>query len=438
MPGQDMLTIKGMVSDSEGQAMPGATVKVSPILGTTTDERGMYQLDIPRQAFALTVSFLGYQSQTREFYKEDLQQLTSQELTLHFQLELDIKTLPTASVSGKRLEKIYENNRQIISDFDLAGEYLLLLLREKRTTYLSLQTEEGLVIDTLHLPFKAFSLHKGCTGAFHVDGNWEAAELSVENDKIYLLKRYPVEEFEKNILPCLAATPDFILYRQHLDKLNQTSYYAVNRYSGESVILKTIQDWKKTEASRLYLTEIIADYYLHVGSDPFYNIIEDGRWNGDLLDLAVNNDLMAKISYYDHIVTKEISTAAFQHEGNWVVFDHQNDSLFYFSTALDKVSSLPISYPSQEGWKEVLYQDEATQRVYARFEKKDQLLFREINPATGTTGDDFSLTNPYYFLKEIKIKDGAAYFIAQDAPTSPYRQVYKQYLVKKGRVEVQP
>lgn len=427
-----------MVADQDGQPLPGATVRVSPLLGTTTDKEGLYRLSVPKQAFALTASFIGYTTQTKAFYREDIQNLVGKEFKVHFKMEEAIETLPTANVSSRRLKKVYENKRQIIRDFELAGPYLLLLLQEKRTAFLSLQTEKGEVIDTMHLPFKAFHLHKGCTGAFHLAGHWEAIEISVEKDKLYHLKTYPVEAFEKNILPCQAATPDFILYKRHMDKLNQTSYFAVNRYTGHSTVLKEIKDWEKTEASKVYLNEIIADYYLHVGSDPFFNVIEDGRWTGDLLDLAVNNQLMAKITYYDHIVTKAISTAAFQHEGNWVIFDHQNDSSFYFSPALEKTTTRPLSYPTEKGWKEALYQDQNTQRIYACFEENDQMYFKEVNPASGTTGTTFGLSNPYYFLKEIKIKDGAAYFIAQDAPTSPYRQVYKQYLVKKGSLQEQP
>ncbi|MCB0663740.1 MAG: carboxypeptidase-like regulatory domain-containing protein [Saprospiraceae bacterium] len=440
---QALLKVEGMVVDQNGQALPGATVRVSPVLGTTTDENGFYRLNLSKEAFALTASFVGYTPQTRQFYQVDLQNLENNTLSIHFTLLEDVADLPTATVTGKRIEKIYQNNHQIIRDFELAGDYLLLLLQERGQSFLSLQTESGDQLDTLQLPFKSFTLHKGCTGAFHVAGNWEAMEISVENKQIFSLKTYPVENFEESILPCIASTPDFILYKNHLSKLNQTTYLAVDRYTGINTVLKSIADHEKTAASKTYLSEIISEYYLAVGQDRFYNIIEDARWTGDLFELAVTNDLMAKVSYYENIVTKAISTAAFQHEGNWVIFDHQNDSLFYFSPSLVELTTQSISYTREDGWKEVMYQDISTQRIYATFEKKDQLFFKEVIPSTGATGNTYSLANKYYFPKEIKIKNGAAYFIAQGASTSPYRQIYKQYLVLEdgegvGRERVKP
>ncbi|MEZ5056344.1 MAG: carboxypeptidase-like regulatory domain-containing protein [Saprospiraceae bacterium] len=426
----DSIIVSGMVVDESGQSLIGANVSLSPFEGTISDETGNYSLKIPRRPFALTASYIGYESLTQKIYFEDLQKLKGNQLKLHFTLSTSSTDLPTAEVTAQKIQTLYENTRQIIRDFDLVENLLLVLLQERKTSFLSLQTEDGEVLDTLILPFKGLKLHKGCTGAYHVAGDFKALELNIENQKIRAIKTYFAEDFEASVLPCQFSSPDYIIYKQHLERNNRSIYFAIDRYLGDRTILKEVFDQSKTDAARQYYREIINDYYLAVGSDRYFNIIEDGRWNGDLMDLAVTNDLMVKIWYYERIVLNPVSSFSFQQNGNTLVFDHTNDSLYFFSPSMLPLSKIAIEYPKEENFKDDLYQDQTTQKIFSKCDRKGQLSFHEINVKTGTTKSIYSLENRFYFPTEIKLKDGAAYFIAQTSPSNPYRQIYKQYLVK--------
>ncbi len=60
-------SISGTVSDAQG-AIIGGTVAVSPTgTGTTTDVDGKYSIDLPPGTYELTVSYTGYDAQTKEF-----------------------------------------------------------------------------------------------------------------------------------------------------------------------------------------------------------------------------------------------------------------------------------------------------------------------------------------------------------------------------------
>jgi hypothetical protein len=426
----DSLVVTGMVVDQYGQALIGANVSLSPFEGTISDETGNYTMVIPRRPFALTASYIGFKSLTQKIYFEDLQKLKGNQLSLHFTLSSSSNDLPTAEVTAQKIKTLYENTRQIIRDFDLVDDLLLILLQERKTSFLSLQTEDGEILDTLVLPFKGLKLHKGCTSAFHVAGDFKAMELSIEAKSIRKIKTYYAEDFEASILPCQFSSPDYIIYKQHLERNNRSVYFAVDRYLGDRTILKEVFDQSKTAAARQYYREIISQYYLAVGSDRFFNIIEDGRWTGDLMDLAVTNDLMVKIWYYQRIVLNPVSSFSFQQNGNTLLFDHTNDSLYFFSPSMLPLSNIAIDYTREENFKDELYQDRSTQKIFSKCDRKGQLSFHEIDVKTGTTKSIYSLENRYYFPSEIKIKNGTAYFIAQTSPSNPYRQIYKQYLVK--------
>ena len=53
--------VKGFVYDTKKQSMPGVTVKVVGLpIGTATNEKGWFAIDLPLQKGALEFSFVGF------------------------------------------------------------------------------------------------------------------------------------------------------------------------------------------------------------------------------------------------------------------------------------------------------------------------------------------------------------------------------------------
>jgi hypothetical protein len=64
-------SVRGRVTDQQGQPLPGANVMVAgSTVGTVTDLGGNYSLTIPNNASQLTISYVGYNSQTLPINRE--------------------------------------------------------------------------------------------------------------------------------------------------------------------------------------------------------------------------------------------------------------------------------------------------------------------------------------------------------------------------------
>ncbi len=84
-------SISGKVMDSNGQSLPGANVTVEgTTIGTVTDHDGNYTLTIPRNASHITVSFIGYKTQT----------LPINNPVIHVYLQEDMVALEEVVVTG--------------------------------------------------------------------------------------------------------------------------------------------------------------------------------------------------------------------------------------------------------------------------------------------------------------------------------------------------
>ncbi|MFR5657780.1 MAG: carboxypeptidase-like regulatory domain-containing protein [Butyricimonas faecihominis] len=85
--------MKGFVYDMKKQPMPGVTVKIVGVsLGTATDAKGWFALDLPLQKGALEFSFVGFKNKTVAF-----NEITVKD-TLRVYLEEDVQALDEAVV----------------------------------------------------------------------------------------------------------------------------------------------------------------------------------------------------------------------------------------------------------------------------------------------------------------------------------------------------
>lgn len=87
-PQSKSVRLKGYVYDVKKQPIPGVTVKITGVsLGTATDAKGWFALDLPLQKGALEFSFVGYKKKVVEFSEKMAKD------TLRITLEEDVQAL---------------------------------------------------------------------------------------------------------------------------------------------------------------------------------------------------------------------------------------------------------------------------------------------------------------------------------------------------------
>ena len=92
------LTLKGWVRDVKKQPIPGVTVKlVGLTIGTVTNEKGWFSLDLPLDRGELEFSFVGYKKQQVKF--------TEKTDTLNIVLEEEVKDIDEVVVTGYQVVK---------------------------------------------------------------------------------------------------------------------------------------------------------------------------------------------------------------------------------------------------------------------------------------------------------------------------------------------
>jgi outer membrane cobalamin receptor len=102
-----MATISGQVKSAEGETLPGAAIALKGTsVGSFANSDGKYTLEkVKAGAYELTVSFLGYQTDSKKITVKE-----GEQVKINFRLESDTKELESVSVIGRTEAK--EVNRQ--------------------------------------------------------------------------------------------------------------------------------------------------------------------------------------------------------------------------------------------------------------------------------------------------------------------------------------
>ena len=107
------------------------------------------------------------------------------------------------------------------------------------------------------------------------------------------------------------------------------------------------------------------------------------------------------------------------------MFDHYQNYIYNFNSAIELVDSIPINYhfkSKKEKWSQPLIQDENDKNIFAVFNTGGYYVLKEIE--LGKVSQGFKLSNRY--VEKIKIYNGYVYYVYR-----PYESLQKKFIYKE-------
>lgn len=215
-------TIKGTVKDDKGEVLPGVSVILKGTTkGSSTDEKGSFQLSVPDQVAVVVFSFVGY---------------VQQEITLSNQSTLDIVLLPDT----KSLDEFVVIGYGTQKKSDLTGA--ISSLSEKQIRERPVQN----VVQALQGKVSGVDItsnqRPGEVGSIRIRGN---RSINASNEPLYVIDGIPLSASE-----VAAINPNDIASVEVLKDASATAIYGSRGANG--VILINYKEGKKGKTSISY------------------------------------------------------------------------------------------------------------------------------------------------------------------------------------------
>ena len=432
------ISINGSITDTNGASIMAANIYFSNEYGGYSDEIGAFNFQIPSillkngKSFQIIATFIGFENDTITLLYEG-----QKKFKLDFSLNHISYLLESIVISDAPIVS-YKNNAQFVLDFEFFKDGLAILSKEDNRYLISFQNEAGKIITSKTLPIQAQELKLSCLGDLHAVGELEGCQLHFVFEKWQIVDQYSKEAFNQNILPCKLKTEIGEYVFEHFRNFNQSIYYELYTSNGELLWNHHVYNEAQSKATYDHFRSVLRAYYSAVlNPDEFNvnagftvdNVLEEGTWGGDLLDLVVDNNTQEAVSYFKNIVIQPIYAPLFIHRGEVVILDHLNNELHAYALPdLKEIRSIPINYHQAGLFSKKVIQDAGNEKLYAIFFKGQDILLKEINAFNGEVVRSHFLPAKMHHETSFKLKDGFLYYIAQPDINRPLKWVYKQRL----------
>lgn len=394
-------TLKGKVVDEKsGEIIIGANIYNRLFdIGTSTDRKGKFELEVSQLPVYLEVSYVGYNDLEIRISK-----ITKEAVTVF--LKPASGELPTAVVSATRETTEILEKKDRILDFEFFGQNTLLLIKnlKEKKERLELRNSEDEVLDSYIVEGinGAKKFHKTCLGSIDVINGKKVFPVVMEDD-IILGFGEPVDfhTYHWEVMKCEVATRENVYYQLYNYYGQHISYHLFEKDLDTNYVFATVQN---EEQIRLLFDDmvplILTDTY---GNDMMIDSWEELKKVRDMQE-----DLDGKMQFF----YQPIYAPIFAKNDELVLFDCFSGEINFYKKNGECIRSVDIGFQTEKKWEDEIVQDIGNENFYVVFSTQTGKAISEINLMNG------ELKEPIYFnsnnFDKIEIKDGFAYFLEND------------------------
>lgn len=403
----------GTVVNTDGEALVGATIENKRLgRATISDRRGDFYIAIDSLS-VLEIRYVGYKTAViKDFSASD----TIREF---IEMDKEIENLREFEVQSNRFKPIAKDDAINVLDYVPYREFVLALESRGRKRYLSFYQEPDSVRRLFTGRIKGKSLFEDCFGNIHIL-NDDSAYQVYDNGVLHIIAAISIEEFDKNIRPCVAKFGDNTFFERYSRFNKKYSFVSYDPDSKKPTTHLSVWDEIGAAMAREEYDSIIRLYFS--ATSPVENIILNKSWDGDIISLANTPALTAKIGWYTKVLLRSVEVKTFSMREHLVAFNCFSDSLSVMNQSGKTIYVAPFG-DGTEKVKEILF-DPVTQAFYLfKLEGISQgMHFIELS-----TGKKkfMGSTKGFGRAENLKIFDDELYFIVKE---NGYGDLYRMAL----------
>ena len=412
------MTITGYITDEDNIPLNNANViDIRSQKGTTTNKSGLFNLNLEKHTTTIRISYVGYLTFEKKIKATDIDLLINDTLFLSISLEPLIEELSQIEIIADRIPRAYDKPKILIIDYEFYSDSLILLLFEDKEYKLRMVDDYSKTLYELIIPKNPEKLFRDCFNNIHIQYKGIIYQIYINRYGFSLLKGISNEIFDDLLNPCVADAEDYLFFKDYCLHNQSIIYYSINNKSKQKKKVQEIIDVESMIA--------IDDYYHETWSQAGLVPHPMGD-NAGAMHIA-SREIEVKIWFYQSILSHPIYDPLLVVNDSIFIFNHEVDSTFIYDQAGILQRTFPIDYHYRSGWKKEIFIDYYGDGIYAKFVKNGLTYLYQVNPENGQVINIFKL-NKHIFPRNIKIRNGFAYYLYTDKQGAFVANVYRQKL----------
>lgn len=412
-------SIYGSVTDENKEPLIGATIQVNDSFGVSTNINGNFNLVLNESKYIkadslnIKIRHIGYEELDTTLLNQ------GENIFINARLKISQNVLPNIIVNSDLPKSIFNKEMNLL-DFIIADGELVTLWLNNKTKNISTYSQSGFLLESESIDKRFNLLHKSFGKRVYAIGKENCVELDFDSG-INKTRSYPRSKFENLIEKCVLLYNGHYIFKEYSNHNKRVTYFTYPNPSTPKKIAE-VYDEKAYKAARSYYKNMIRRYNRTIANLEENNIaygigqtnkIKNGKWNGNLLDLIVSNELHELVSYYISVESKKIETYEFIFDEKLLIFDLVNFKIHVLDNNLNKTYSLNLE--DKNIWENslVIIQDDTNSNLYL-INKKRALFSIEINKDKVQLQSIFQLDNTFGLVSKFLIHNNSLFFLSRN------------------------
>ncbi len=395
--------IYGKVVDEYGNPLSNANILTGEKnQGTISNREGVFSLVLLKIPTTITISYMGFKERTIIINKEVLEKHGNYFTIVLSTDKILIDQFEITAYADKIVYRSVPSN--ILLDYTVNESGIILLLQEKQNKILRICNRNDTSYIDNELDFKAVTIDEDCKGNINIMTEDSVFQLFVQKTKghtsVYIYPPHCITEYNELLSNCVGFINKNYIFKT-LNKHNQkVNYWSIN----------------DSDKRNIYLVYDENRYLFAQNSLDRKNELLAKYGNVDIMgDISVNNikiarQIMQHQWFFERIGCIPSYNPLFINNDTIIIFNHVTDSIVFLDENYNFLKSVSIRYPMLSNWADMIYQDKANGRFYAKFINNGIITLKEIDINKGDIIREIHLENKL-FPEKIKIYDNHIYYI---------------------------
>ena len=386
--------IRGVIFDKESNK-PIRNVNIvikGTSKGTSTDSRGFFFIKPDKFPLTITVSHVAYNSRDFEI------KTPSNEIKEFALIKKENQIDEVSVFANKKVVELTKNKVYDISDFEITDNKIILLAYDWNTEvnpWLIYMTTNGDTIASTPIGYEG-SLYKDCTDTIHLIDEKKSHQIYFNGNDFELIHKCKAEEFIELMKPCITELNNKLFIEQYSFNSQVLSYYCAD-----------MQD-TSTEKFR-----VIAD-------DAGMRMLIDNERFHSMGAAPTEADIrFEQMCFFDPIYSPLI-----KFNDTICILNFVEDKIELYNNNLQVIDEVTIDFHKTRTWKESVFVDEKTSRIYTLFKRNGISKLYEINKQTGKLGSYTEIPN-FKWISKIIIYDRIIYFMYRKNSSMELMRLFK-------------
>ncbi len=412
---QPVVYISGKVLDLENFPIPNVTVSFKNKL-TKTSENGSFLIPVNEiKSIDIDFKHSGFKKYKLSVSSRKLRRNVNDTLFLP-SINLYNLLLDEFSVIANKIDTVYGSDRFSVEDFEMVNDGHMLLLSYEKTlrkeSKILLLDKNQQLLHTHVVPGQSIRLFKDYSGQSYVITIDKVFQINISNINRIELTVMNNDVFYDYCYRIIDTINDDYLYSNFNELYPAIKFYSSRKVDSTHSLIKEVKDDFMMELYR-------AQYKYVSGRDKLWAYRKEQQ-------TGIDKEIWVGASVFTNdILYKPIYAPLFVKNDSIYLFDHYQNYIFNYNSAIELLDSIPITYhlkSKNEKWSQPLIQDEKEKDIFVLFNSGGFYIIKKID--NGKVNKGFKLTNRY--VENIKIYDGYVYYVYR-----PYESIQKKFIYKE-------